>query len=74
MSSIFDRENYVTFWEVCTLRTMIRKSILKKLSVTFSNSIIYLVLPATHKSIKILIISLYGGLPRFSTNLEFIFP
>lgn len=49
MSSIFDRENYVTFWEVCTFRTMIRKSILKKLSVTFSNSIIYLVLPAMFK-------------------------
>lgn len=36
--------------------------------------LIYLVLPATHKSIKILIISLYGGLPRFSTNLKFMFP
>lgn len=74
MSGIFDRENYDTFWEVCTFRTMIRKSILKKLSITFSDSFIYLVLPATHKSIKIFIISLYGGLPRFSTNLEFMFP
>lgn len=53
MSGIFDRENYDTFWEVCTFRTMIRKSILKKLSITISDSFIYLVLPATHKSIKI---------------------
>lgn len=44
MLSIFDRENYVIFWEVCIFRIMICKLIFKKLFVMFFNFIIYLVL------------------------------
>lgn len=62
MLSIFDRENYVIFWEVCIFRIMICKLIFKKLFVMFFNFIIYLVLFVIYKFIKILIIFLYGGL------------
>lgn len=48
MSSIFDRENYVTFWEVCTFRTMIRKSILLKKAICYVLQFYYLFSFACH--------------------------